>query len=63
MSWTEEASKTCNDCGGRGGWSHRHRVTGRQVYDRCGRCDGHGEIAWGADPGPSEPDPDLWRDE
>jgi len=66
MGWKEQAVKECPDCNGRGGWSHRHRVTGEHFIDRCGRCKGYGRIEWGADPGPAcgegPPLPDNWLD-
>jgi DnaJ-class molecular chaperone len=64
MSWTEEATKTCRDCDGKGGWVKKHRVTGEVTSEECKRCEGHGSIAWGADPGPAEDDRDwdYWAD-
>lgn len=64
MSWPEEASKTCRDCDGRGGWSRKRIGTTEIIREECERCEGHGSIAWGADPGPTEDDrdDDYWRD-
>lgn len=59
MSWPEEATKTCRDCDGRGGWSRRNHIDDTIIREECQRCEGHGSIAYGADPGPTEDDRDY----
>lgn len=63
MSWNEEPCKTCPDCRGQGGFTRMSAITKERIATTCTRCSGDGFIAYGDDPGPTDPDgPDTWKE-